>query len=379
MLKVIQFIHGLNMGGAETLVKDYVLGFDKENIDITVLCYEHCSSPYEQILREAGIRVIYICDEIPECEKRDFLSKVRKTVKLYWKIRRHIREICPDIIHIHLMLSRYVKFARPAKSTAILYTQHFQVERWKKNYPQDLKAAKWLKKHYTMRLIALNENMRKELNYLFHVDDTLIFNNGVYMSRFENTRSRADIRRELGIAENAFVIGHVGRFSQIKNHDFLVDVFGEISKVREAAFLLMIGKGETKEQIEERLNTLGLGEGKSMTLSDRTDVPDLLKSMDFLIFPSFSEGMPVILVEAQVAGVRCLVSDVVSRAIEISNLIQYESLKETPARWGEKILDWKTETAVYYNVEKWDMKNIIRELEQAYMKLSREAAGGVYL
>ena len=62
--KIVQFIHGLNMGGAETLVKDYVLGFDKEKYDVSVLCYEHCDSPYEAILRDAGIKVVSVCDDM---------------------------------------------------------------------------------------------------------------------------------------------------------------------------------------------------------------------------------------------------------------------------------------------------------------------------
>lgn len=372
MLKVLQVIHGLNMGGAETLVKDYALGFDKERIDLTILCYEHCDSPYEILLKEKGIRIIYVCDEIPEFKKRDFVSKVCKTVKLYWKIRWYIRQICPDVIHMHLTVSKYVKFARPVKNTVIFYTQHFQVERWEKNYPRDIKAAKWLKRHYTMRLIALNEDMRRKLNHLFQVKDTLVFNNGVSISRFENTRDRVEFRKELGIAKDALVIGHVGRFSKIKNHDFLVEVFAEIFKERKDAFLLMIGNGETKEYIIEKLNVLGLGSGKSMILSNRTDVPDLLKIMDFLVFPSFSEGMPLTLIEAQIAGVRCLVSDVVSQAIQISNLIQYESLKETPRKWAEKILVWKEEKVLYHDIDKWDMKGIICKLEQTYIELVKE-------
>ena len=62
--KIVQFIHGFNMGGAETLVKDYLLGLDKEKYDVSVLCYEHYDSPYEAILRDAGIKVFYVCDDM---------------------------------------------------------------------------------------------------------------------------------------------------------------------------------------------------------------------------------------------------------------------------------------------------------------------------
>lgn len=365
MVKVIQFIHGLNMGGAETLVKDYAINFNKKDIDLTVLCLERRDSPYEEILKMAKIKVIYICDEIPLWGRKDIFSRLLNHFILYLLVRKYIRKIAPDILHYHLILGSYVRFAKPDKSTVIFYTQHFQVERWKRDYLKDIEAVKWLMKNYKMKLIALNNSMKEELNELFKVDDTLVLNNGIDISSFNNSIQFLEGRKSLGISEGAFVIGHVGRFVAIKNHSFLIDVFAEIEKKNKNAFLLMIGNGEKIQFVRNKLSKLGL-ENKYLILSERTDISDLMRMMDVFVFPSFSEGMPVTLVEAQISGLKCIVSDVIPEAIRISNLVKYASLKSSAKIWAEEILSWEVERIEYYDLEKWDICKIVDDLENLY-------------
>lgn len=368
MLKVIQFIHGLNMGGAETLVKDYALGFDKSEIDLIILCYERYNSPYEKILKDAGINVIYICDEMPLFERREIWARVINKFMLFLKIRKYIHKIDPDIIHEHLILNSYLKFARPGKKTIIFYTQHFQVKRWIEHYSKEVKALKWLMKHYKVCFIALNNLMKKELDEYFHIESTVILKNGINLDKFRSVLPGTEMREKLGISKGAFVIGHVGRFSEIKNHEFLVDVFAEIVKKNENTFLLMIGKGETMKAVQRKLKNFKL-DNKAMIISDRTDIPDLMKVIDILVFPSFSEGMPVSLIEAQIAGVKCLVSkEAISKEIEISNLIRYKSLEEPASIWADEVLRWEEEKIEYVRVDDWDMEKVIENLENLYYK-----------
>lgn len=368
MLKVIQFIHGLNMGGAETLVKDYALGFDKSKIDLTVLCFERYNSPYEKILKDAGINVIYICDEMPLFERREIWARVINKFMLFLKIKKYIHKIDPDIIHEHLILNSYLKFARPGKKTIIFYTQHFQIKRWIEHYSKEVKALKWLMKHYKVCFIALNNLMKKELDEYFHIDSTVILKNGVNLDKFCLVLTGTEMREKLGIPKETFVVGHVGRFSEIKNHEFLVDVFAEIVKKNENTFLLMIGKGETMKAVQRKLKSFKL-DNKAMIISDRTDIPDLMKAMDILVFPSFSEGMPVSLVEAQISGVKCLVSkEAISKEIEISNLIRYKSLEEPASNWADEVLRWEEEKIEYVGVDDWDMEKVIKNLENLYYK-----------
>lgn len=375
MIKVLQLIHGLNMGGAETLVKDYALGYDKSKIDLTVLCHEHRNSPYEQILEDAGIKVIYVCDETPFAGRQEIWAKAVNRIFVAFKIRKYIHQIVPDVIHEHLILNTYLKFARPRKGTVLFYTQHFQVDRWMKAFPWEIRSVRWLLRHYPMRILALNDSMKTEIQCLVgdsYKKNVLVLHNGVDWSRFREAKDGKTVRVENQIPLDAFVAGHVGRFSAIKNHTFLVEIFEEIARKREDAFLLLVGEGETMPEVREQLKKRGLLE-RSMILSRRTDVQDLMRAMDILVFPSTSEGLGTVLIEAQMAQLRCMVSASVPRETQISNLIRYKSLEEPARAWAHEILAWEQENVQYDGAEAWDLCRIIRRLEQLYEECLQEA------
>jgi glycosyltransferase involved in cell wall biosynthesis len=230
-------------------------------------------------------------------------------------------------------------------------------------------------KHYPMKMIALSDNMKKELQDVVgkpYKNQVMVLNNGVDVSKFQNAKNRQLVRREHAISQDAFVVGHVGHFSKVKNHKFLVEIFAEVVKKKENAFLLMVGKGDALESIKEQLKELNL-EKKALVLSDRTDISDLMHAMDVLVFPSFFEGLGIALIEAQFSGLRCMASDTIPKATRISNLIRYMSLDETAEAWADEILSWKKEKVEYYDAEKWDMCQIIHQLEDMYITSVEEA------
>lgn len=161
-IRVVQLIHGLNMGGAEALVKEYALRLDKNKFEVVILCYERLDSPYYKILEDADIPIIYACDSIPTWGKRDILSRIVNHFGLYFVLKKKMRKLKPDVVHNHLCLNRYIKFAHLPTSVRILYTQHFDVQNWNKRYNKDVLAVKFLLRHYRMKIIALNDEMRKK-------------------------------------------------------------------------------------------------------------------------------------------------------------------------------------------------------------------------
>ena len=369
MQKVVHFIHGLNTGGAETLVKDYALLLDKEKYDIQILCYEHSDSPYEKLLRDSGINVIYVCDKMPFYGKKSIFAKIINRIMQYMLIRRSIRKLAPDILHTHLIVNRYVKFSRPHPKTRIIHTVHNEPKKlWfngKKERTKDLQAAKWLVKHYQMQFVVLHEKMRSEVNALFDVTNTIVLNNGIHYSKFEKIRSREIVRQDLRIPENAFVMGHVGRFTLQKNHRFLVEIFSEVYKRKNNAYLLMIGDGVEKQKIVDQLSEFAL-QGKYQILSNRLDIPDLLNAMDVFVFPSLFEGLGIAVIEAQKMKLPCVVSDQVPDAAGISNLVRFEKLSSSSEEWAEQVCTFSPKQVEYYNAEAWDMKNVILKLQDIY-------------
>lgn len=368
MIKVIELIHGLSMGGAEKLVKEYALGLNKNKYDVIVLCYERCESPYTVILKSYGIKVINICNEMPLYGKNTIVAKMINYIYRIFLMKKYIKKLNPDIIHVHLPLCYFIKFARPRKSTGIVYTQHNTVKRWKEEFPRDVRNLKWIIKHYPTQLIALHLSMKKELDDLFHISNTLVLNNGVDIKKLRQTREQNIVKKEIGLPEKAFLMGHVGRFNKVKNHVFLLDIFVEVCKRRDDAFLLLVGNGETKNEIKKKIAELGLLD-KVIILSDRTDIPDLMNAMDVMVLPSISEGLSIVCIEAQIVGTRCIVADTIPKETIISNLIMFLSLSCPAQFWAEQVLQNKDQVIQYYDIEQWDMKVVIRKLEEIYFTL----------
>ncbi len=366
-MKVMHFIHGLNTGGAETLVKNYALLLDNNKFEVVILCFNHYKdSPYEKILEDNRIRVIYASDYMKLYGKKGLIFKIINHIQLYFVIKMIIHKENPDILHTHLQINKYVKFARPSKDTKIFYTLHGELQRYRENDSKDFRVVKWLIKNYNMKIICLHKEMQEEVNSFLNTENTIVLNNGVDLSKFKNVKSRVQIQEELKIPENSFVIGHVGRFSKVKNHDFLVEVFKKIHDTNNNAFLLMIGDGEEKEIIIKKLNSYNLN-NNYLILSNRKDIPDLLNAMDIFIFPSISEGLGIALIEAQEAHLPCVVSENIPDGAIISNLVTKISLNVSPNRWADMILNTKSPQKIELNDQNWDIKKIIKKLEKLYL------------
>ena len=264
-----------------------------------------------------------------------------------------------------------MKFARLPCSVHVIHTIHSEPQiLWSgRKGKKDFKAAKWLVKYHHMQLIVLHEKMRKEVNQLFEVSNAIVLNNGINFERFEKRKDKATVRDELGIPKDAFVVGHVGRFSQEKNHVFLVDVFLGITRRKKNAFLLMIGDGSEKQKIEAMLEQNMLC-GKYRILSNRIDVPDLMGTMDVFVFPSLYEGLGIVLIEAQKVGVPCFVSDCVPYAAKVSEQIEFLPFNTGADAWADKICKYDISCTSGKDIPaEWDMKNVIQKLERIYEKV----------
>lgn len=161
--------------------------------------------------------------------------------------------------------------------------------------------------------------------------------NAIDVGRFTyDEKVRQETRAQFGIREE-LVLGHVGRFQYQKNHPYLLEVFAAVCKRRPDARLLLLGEGEDRPVMEEKCRQLGVDD-RVYFLGNRRDTERFYQAMDFFLLPSFFEGLPGVLVEAQAAGLRCIVSDTVTKEAQATDLVTYLSIEEEPARWAEEIL-----------------------------------------
>ena len=155
-----------------------------------------------------------------------------------------------------------------------------------------------------------------------------------------NQEKRDKIRKDFKINDK-FVIGHIGRFNLQKNHSYLIDIFAEIVKEHANSILILVGKGELEGEIKNRIESFNL-KNKVIFTGVRADIPDLLMAMDVFIFPSFFEGMPNTVIEAQATGLKCLISDRITREAGFTDLVEFFPLDLRPSGWAKAALRYQT-------------------------------------
>lgn len=366
--KVVQFIHGMVMGGAETVVKEYALHLDRSKFDLTVLCISKCNTPYDAVLKNSGINVEYISDMIEPWDVKGFFPLAKRKIQIYSKVREVLKRLNPDVIHYHLDLSCYLFFSRIPKTTRIFYTQHYPVENIKTASKTDFFFLKRISRRKSFQAIVLSEAMGNDFSKTFgRTRVPIILRNGIDIARFQSVKKNLSNRLQFGIPSDSVVVGHIGRFSTEKNQLFLLEVLFEMRKKNKKVYLLMIGEGDEEKVIKKRIFDLGLNESVAL-LSRRNDIPFLLSLMDILVFPSLYEGLGIVAIESQVSGVPCLVSEALPSEVSISNRLFRLPLSEGPESWSSKafeILDLKSPIE-YKDIEDWDILSVVRKLENLY-------------
>ena len=162
-----------------------------------------------------------------------------------------------------------------------------------------------------------------------------VINNGIDLNRFAYDKSfRKEIRQKHDIPEDALVIGHVGRFDEVKNHKFLLEIFSEFLKIHPEAVLVCVGRGILFDEIVGMVRDKGL-ERKVIFAGLQSEIYKYLSAFDYFVFPSLYEGLPVALVEAQASGVMTICSDAVSPESRLSDYLSFRSLNDTAESWAE--------------------------------------------
>lgn len=164
--------------------------------------------------------------------------------------------------------------------------------------------------------------------------------NGIEAEKYIfNKEIRNKKRKQLGLSNDDFVIGHVGRFTPAKNHDFIIDIFIEVLKIKKNSKLLLIGIGNLQEKIITKAKENGIFD-KIMFLGERIDVNEIMQVMDVFLLPSYYEGLPIAGIEAQASGLKCIFSTNISKEVEITKNAEFISLQKDANFWSQEILKY---------------------------------------
>ncbi|MDU4952410.1 MAG: glycosyltransferase family 1 protein [Clostridium sp.] len=191
-----------------------------------------------------------------------------------------------------------------------------------------------------------------------------ILHNAVDLNYFKFSEiKRSKIRNELDLDDKFNIYGHIGRFSKQKNHEYLIEIFKYIHEMDPYSKLVLVGTGELKSEIERKVDDYNLTDSV-IFLGVRKDIPDILSAIDLFVFPSFFEGMPNTVVEAQAVGLPCIVSDTITRQANITGVVSYMSINDNAESWARECFNHpkeRKETTAQFIKSGYNIDYIVKE------------------
>lgn len=335
MIRILHVVGGMNQGGVETWLMHVLRNIDRKDLqmDFLVETTEPCA--YDEEVLAKGSKII------PCLHPSKPFSYARNFKRLY-------RQYGPyNVIHCHIHhYSGFVlRLAHEMGVPVRIVHSHTDTSMMQVNASFLRRSYLGLMQHWILRYATLGLAVSEKAAFSLFGSSAKsdlrwqIFHCGINLTSFKVTLDSLSIRSELGIPPDRFVIGHVGRFVEAKNHSFIVDILEQTVKREPKACLLLVGDGPLRLDIEQKLITAGLSEHVVFT-GMRSDVPRImLSAMDVFLFPSLYEGLGLVLVEAQASGLPCIVSDVIPQEAEIvKSLVQRVSLSQISSEWAKSIL-----------------------------------------
>ena len=203
-----------------------------------------------------------------------------------------------------------------------------------------------------------------------------VLNNSIDASKYVyDSEIQRKMKTSLGL-EGKIVFGHVGRFIPLKNHTFLLEVFSEIVKIEPKAEFILVGRGGLEDKIKRKVQDMKLVD-KVHFLGVREDIPELMIMMDGFVFPSIHEGLGIVAVEAQAAGLPCLISEGVPDEAIVTRCVKREQIAAGAKVWAETLLDMYKNIPRINRLEEirtanYDIYETVKQLENIYTKAVNE-------
>lgn len=324
MIRVLQVYPQMNNAGTERVIINLHTNIDRSLVQFDYLTEQ--SGEMDDTLSHMGARIHQIKSKNRWCYFWD-LIKFFKTHPEYRIVHTHTHawmdvvllaaKVCRipcRIAHSHNArndLSRLMAFIKGITSIPMeLVATHF--------FACSRNAAKWLFPH-----------KKRQWNV---IPNAICLKDYLY-----SPEKRQNIRQNLNIEENEFVIIHVGRFAKQKNHTFIISILEAFNKLKKDWRMIFVGSGPLESDIRQLAEKAGLSQ-HLLFLGNRKDVCDLLSSADCFVFPSLHEGLGIVVIEAQAAALPCIVSEAVPTEANLNlGLLHTLSLDQSPDIWADRI------------------------------------------
>lgn len=343
--------------GIGTVIMNYCEALDKNKYDLTILTGKPIAEKYEKECQENGINLV----ALP--------SRHRSPGKHYIALWRAWKKRNYDIVHDHGNSSMMAVELTIAKLAGV----ENRIAHSHNTTCPNMRVHRLLNPYFRTVYTKALACGQLAGDWLFGEGNFEVLPNGFHTEYFAFSKeSRDAIRNELGLG-NQFLIGHIGRLNEQKNQEYLLEIFKEVAAMRNDATLLIVGTGPDEKKIKARVQEHPYKD--RIILYGETDSPAAFYSaMDVFVFPSRYEGLPVVLLEAQISDLPCIVSDKVTREVDLGD-INWQSIDDDSKKWADAILSVEyrseEERTAYRRkhlkeIQRYDITQSVKQLDRIY-------------
>ena len=373
---VLHVVGRLDIGGAESRIMDLYRNIDREKVQFHFVQHTSDCCAFEEEVERLGGKVY----SVPRFNVKNYFS--------YKKAWKNLFQAHPEIKvvqgHMTSTATIYLPIAKKAGvEITIAHARSAGVDPGLKGYlTRFLRRNLYEKCDYRFTCSEMaGESVFGDQKQISR--KAIFIPNAIEVDKFKfDQETRDRIRYELGLKDK-FVIGHVGRFSHMKNHKYMIQILEQCIRIEKEkrlpeTVLMFLGDGELKEEIMEQAVAMGIS-SRVLFMGNKRDANRYYQAMDYFLLPSLYEGLPGTAVEAQASGLPGIMSDSVTAEAVVTDLIQMRSIKEEPGLWAEKIMETSETSARDYgraeavsgveNNRKPDMKD-----RSYYAQIVREAS-----
>lgn len=332
-VRVLHVVGQMNRGGVETWLVQLLRAADPARLRMDFLASTAAAGAYDEEIARLGGAVI-------PCERPAAPARYART------LRRVLRERGPyQVVHAHLHHFSGLPLALAARTGIPVRIAHSHLDTRQLDAAAALPRRAYLSlmagalRRWATHGLAASALAAEALFGARWRDDPRwsIVRCGLDFTPFRGPLEPRHVRASLGIAPDALAVGHVGRFEPQKNHRFLLEAFEALARRAPQAVLVLVGTGPLLGAVQEDAARRGLGR-RVVLAGVRPDVPDVLRALDLFLFPSLHEGLPLSVLEAQAAGLPIVLSDTITREVELlPELLTWRSLQDPPEAWADAL------------------------------------------
>lgn len=369
MIKVINVVQDFDMGGIQSVLLTLLRAFkDDPDIDFSVVVLENCrNSEFDKAAREEGLNITYLGAKQPK-SKFPIVRKIYRYFSYSKRLYYYLFKNNPQVVHTHntRIIRLIFKCINRTKNKYIwfhsLHSDPFAVK--EPNVPYIKNAVNICGVHP----VCLNKTQFEKAKERYGLSACDYIFNMVNLEKFHNAENtKKACRKALGIPDNAYVIGTVGRMEEVKNYRFLMRVFSVAAKQNEKAMLIFTGDGTEREQLEKDAIEYGIAD-KVVFLGIRKDTEKIYPAFDVFVSTSITESSSLVTLEAQAAGVTCVVSSACPKESVISEKVVIMGKDATEKEWAEKLLAPSGFCKKAIDEADYKKETVIKSIKELYRK-----------